>query len=329
MSESRPISCVGICNFIGMKLAKPLFIAVIFFLGSCIGTDVTDGPVSGDNLELTPKTESLLIGQSFMLSVSYINFLGETEEVMPDFHSLTPAIVSVGEDGTVTAIDLGVGKVYASYGMTNSDTVIVNVVGSENDIAEIIVSGDQINIDIGEETMLRANAYTVNEIPVVTTFFWSSENEEVATVNGEGLVTGVSKGFTTIKASADGVDGFYDISVGFGSAQATFMGSSGYTAKGTAELSLNDKDIILTLSDDFETSFALGTFVYLANTTAGAQVKAQGLEVSQITMNGSHTFNVTEIAENMGKTVSFGEYKYVVILCGPASLTFGYGELTL
>ena len=311
-----------------MKPLKFSLIPAILFLASCIGTDITDGPVSGDNLELNPKTESLLIGQSFQLSVEYTNFLGEKEEITPKYHTLTPDIVSVDQDGLVTAIDLGVGKVFASYGMTNSDTATVNVVGSENDIAEIIVNGEEVNIGIGEEIMLMANAYTVNDIPVATTFEWSSDNTDVATVSAQGLVSGISQGFANITASADGIEGTYNLSVGFGSAQATFMGTSGYTAKGAAELKLEGRDIFLTLSEDFETSFALGTFVYLANSTAGAEVKAQGFELSEIKMNGSHTFNVTEIAETKGKTVSFGEYKYVVILCGPASLTFGYGELT-
>ncbi len=311
-----------------MKFAKIGWIWLMALTCSCIGTDIVETPLNGDKLDINPKTESLLVGQTVQLTTEYTNFLGEKEQVSVDFHSLSPAILEVNESGLVSALAKGTGKVYASYGMTNSDTVIINVVGSENDIAKIIISGDEVNIGIGEEITLMANAYTVNDVPVATSFLWSSENMDIATVDSQGLVKGNSQGFTTIVASADDIDGRYNISVGFGSAQATFMGSSGYTAKGTAELSLEGRDIILTLSEDFETSFALGTFVYLANSTAGAQVKAQGLELSEITMNGSHTFNVTEIAEAMGKTVSFGEYKYVVILCGPASLTFGYGELT-
>jgi len=312
-----------------MNFSKFTVILLTCFLISCIGTDITEGPVFGDNLELNPKTESLLVGQSFQLSIAYTNFLGETEEIIAEFHTLTPDIVSVDQEGMVTAIELGVGKIYASYGQTRSDTVIINVVRSANDIAEIVVSGGKVNIGIDEETQLTANAYTVNEVPVVTSFVWTSDDEVIATVNDQGLVTGVAQGFTNIVASADGVEGSYRISVALGSAQATFMGSSGYTAKGTAELKLAGNELILTLNEDFETSFALGTFVYLANSTAGGEVKAQGLELAEIKMNGSHTFNVTEIAENMGKTVSFTDYKYVVILCGPASLTFGYGELTL
>ncbi len=297
-------------------------------LTSCIGTDTVDGPLSGEKLEISPKTESLLVGQKAQLTAEYTNAQGETEQVATEFHSLTPSILSVDQSGLVTALAKGTGEICAAYGLLKSDTASINVVGSENDIAEIVVSGDEINIEIGAETTLRANAYTVNEIPVVTSFEWSSEDEAIATVDNQGLVTGIARGFTTIIARADGVEGSYGISVGLGTALATFMGASGYTAKGTAELSLSGKEIILTLSSNFETSFALGTFVYLANSTTGSEVKAQGLELSEIKMNGSHTFNVSEIAEVMNKTVSFNEYKYVVILCGPAALTFGYGELT-
>jgi hypothetical protein len=84
-----------------------------------------------------------------------------------------------------------------------------------------------------------------------------------------------------------------------------------------------DGNIILELSSNFETSFALGTFIYMANVTNGSQVRSSGLEVAQITTNGAKSFNLTAI--NPG--IKLTDYTYVIILCKPATVTFGYAQL--
>jgi hypothetical protein len=81
--------------------------------------------------------------------------------------------------------------------------------------------------------------------------------------------------------------------------------------------------LTLTLSDNFETSFALGTFVYLANSTAGSAVRSQGLELGEVKTNGAKSFDITAINGN----VKIDTYRYAIILCKPASLTFGYADL--
>lgn len=45
------------------------------------------------------------------------------------------------------------------------------------------------------------------------TFAWSSQHEEIASVNSQGLVTGVAKGQTAIRASAGGVTGLRSLAV--------------------------------------------------------------------------------------------------------------------
>jgi hypothetical protein len=52
-------------------------------------------------------------------------------------------------------------------------------------------------------------------------------------------------------------------------------------------------------------------------------VRASGLEVAQISTNGAKTFDITAIRPATG----LFDYQYVIILCKPASLTFGYAEL--
>lgn len=307
---------------------KILLLTALVFLSSCIGTDIVLGPSGTEKLEIAPKEIALLISQTAQITIEYTNPFGEIVSITPDYISATPSIIGVDESGLVTALSEGKGKIYASFEDIISDTAIINVVGSEDDVAKVTITGTESNLDIGETATLTASAFTINDSPVSTNFVWSSLDTEIATVNTDGLVTGIGRGSTEIIATSNGVDGTYPISVGLTSAKATFMGSSGYVAKGMAELSLVDGNVTLMLSNDFETSFALGTFIYLANSVNGAMVKANGLNLGEIKMNGSHTFDVTTIAEAMNKSVSIGAYKYVVVLCEPASLTFGYGELT-
>jgi hypothetical protein len=75
----------------------------------------------------------------------------------------------------------------------------------------------------------------------------------------------------------------------------TFNSAGGYKAIGTARLELLNDQLMLTLSDNFDTDFALGTFIYLANSTNGSVVRSTGFEVAQIFNDGGKTFNITTL----------------------------------
>ena len=66
-----------------------------------------------------------------------------------------------------------------------------------------------------------------------------------------------------------------------------------------------------------------GTFVYLANSTNGATVRSAGVELGQIFKDGTHSFDISQLNNAIG----LNDYKYVIILCKPASVTFGFAEL--
>ncbi|MDH5367639.1 MAG: Ig-like domain-containing protein [Cyclobacteriaceae bacterium] len=158
--------------------------------------------------------------------------------------------------------------------------------------------------------------------------YWESSNPSVATIDQNGLVNGVALGEVTITYSTNTIQR----SITFEVAQttiidfqktATLQGSGRYNASGTALLYKNDNDIlILELSNDFDTDFALGTFVYLANSIDGQTVKSSGLDLGEITSGGAKSFNIT----NFNSAADLSTYKYIVILCKPAGITFGFGE---
>ena len=108
--------------------------------------------------------------------------------------------------------------------------------------------------------------------------------------------------------------------------QGTLQGRGGYTAVGTVMLRRNETgDVILSTSADFAVDFALGTFLYLSDTREGPSTARTGLEVADVsdTPTGAQSFNVSQVAPD----VTIGTYRYVIVLCKPAQLTFGSAEL--
>ncbi|NJM26576.1 MAG: hypothetical protein HC859_14990 [Bacteroidia bacterium] len=89
---------------------------------------------------------------------------------------------------------------------------------------------------------------------------WFSENPAIATISASGVVTGVAAGVTDVHAKVEGVKSNV-VPLTVGSARvATFMSAGGYNTSGMATLELQGEDVILNLSENFMTSFALGTF---------------------------------------------------------------------
>lgn len=114
---------------------------------------------------------------------------GSTEKAV--WRSSDDTVVAVDEDGNVRALKEGTATVSAS-------------VGDKTAICEITVLG--IKISFGSETVnvyTGSEGYTI-EVTVqngdASKVEWSSDNEKVATVNGQGVVTAVAEGKANITA---------------------------------------------------------------------------------------------------------------------------------
>lgn len=97
---------------------------------------------------------------------------------------------------------------------TNSSASISNNNQGVNefDVQNVTISGPSHSVDVG--TVLQLTG-TINDIDKAynKSYQWSSLNPAIATVDNEGLVTGVSEGETTISLTCDGVTGTYDVKV--------------------------------------------------------------------------------------------------------------------
>lgn len=305
---------------------------IIFLLNiSCIGIDVLDDPidlVKGNTiafLNLDSNMLALRNGESFDVEAVYFDQFGIQRDYMLSWQSENES-VAIADNGTVEGKAPGTTIIVVSY-LEASQALQVTVVNDETAVAAVIISDpSSTSLAIADEVQLEASVRNIEgELLPDKSIEWFTENESLATVSSTGLVKALANGVVEIHAKSEGVKS-NSIIFSIGSSnlrQGTFIPAGGYQARGTAMLSNVDGELILKLSDDFQTSFALGTFIYLANSTSGSQVKAGGFEVAQITTNGAKTFNITAL----NASVTIDQYQYVVILCKPASVTFGYAEL--
>jgi len=194
---------------------------------------------------------------------------------------------------------------------------------------KIVVDNPLLSLKVGDSHQFSAQYFDSTGEISPEEVQWQSSDPTIISITSQGLATAHKDGEVTITVSTS--DASIDILLIAGdnteSASTdkigTFSGSSGYTAVGTATLKEENGKITLDLSSDFRTSFALGTFIYLSNSTSGSDTRSGGLELGEITSNGARSFDVTSI--NAATTLD--TYQYVIVLCKPASITFGFAEL--
>lgn len=304
---------------------KLSYFFILFLMTSCIGVDHIDDPIVGAKISIEPKLAALMPDQTTTLTAEYYDEYGIKQDVELIWTSSDPAVATVDQNGLVTGKSFGQAIIQASFDGISSPQVTINVVLDEDDVATVGISSPKTILVKDEMVTLTVVVKNIlgEELPGHTAE-WFAENESIVAVNSAtGKVTGISNGIGAVHAKVDGVkSNSIEFMVGTGRT-GTFVSAGGYKAVGKAFMEFSGGKLTVTLSNDFETSYALGTYIYLANTTSGSGVRANGLELMQIKADGAHTFNVTAI----DATVQLYDYRYVVILCKPASVTFGYADL--
>ena len=294
------------------------------FLTSCIGTDFLDDPEVSEVLEISPDRIAVLVGSNVQANAIYFDQFGVARDVDVNWSTNSSSVATVDESGLVTGVDAGQALLFASFDAL-IDTIRITVVKDANSAAIVDITAPKNSLALGEMITLSSEIKNISGTIISGgTLVWSSSNEAVVTIGSDGIATAVGSGKATIVAESDGiVSNAIELEVS-GDRSGTFSGANGYNASGTATLKEVNGQIILELSANFSTDFALGTFIYLANNnTSGSTVRSAGIELGEITQNGARTFNVTASFPD----VTLSQYQYVIVLCKPASIVFGFAEL--
>ena len=148
----------------------------------------------------------LAIGENAQLTAEVLNKFGEVIENAPvAFTSSDDAIATVDETGKVTAVSGGVATITATMAGGYTQECIVRCTwtgassgGSGSAAATLTPSHSDVTLyKAGESFRFRVSG--TDSTPV-----WSTSNSGVASVDGSGTVTAVSKGTCNVTATVDG-----------------------------------------------------------------------------------------------------------------------------
>jgi len=156
---------------------------------------------------------------------------------------------------------------------------------------------------------------------------WTSEDENIISIDQDGLAIALSEGSSIITARytletleyTDAVE----VAVGAStvmtvqSIESSIATTSTYVLEGDFTYSEAETGVTISFKDNYEASQALpGLFVYLSNNRNSI---ASALEIGPVEVfSGSHSYDVSNVA--------FSDYKYLVYFCKPFNVKVGDGE---
>ena len=206
-----------------MKKIKLMFLASILALVGLSGcNEADDGRIAANDLMVTSVSldityKRLEVGESFVLTPTITYKDGEVE-CYTEWRTSNSKIVTVSDTGMVLALKSGSAAITFIAGYKSAscsilvpgndtpvipDEPITPVVPDDPDApqpGEFTISLDTTSINLSVDDFYQLNASTSEQ----ATIFWSSDDDTVATVDSNGLITAVAAGTATITATSNG-----------------------------------------------------------------------------------------------------------------------------
>jgi uncharacterized protein YjdB len=209
--------------------------------------------VSG--ITITPATDSLPVGNSFLLTISSTPSTSISNTSVT-WSSSNTAIATVSAAGVVTASGTNTGTVTITAKTVDGNKSATSTIYVYLPATGASVSPTSATIAVGDPPLQLVTTFTPSNA-TNQNVYWTSSNPAVAVVNGLGLVTGVSAGTVTISGVT--ADGGFPLS-----SSITVTGAASYGYIYMHDKSINEAKAVNTLytlySGSSPTGTPLGTF---------------------------------------------------------------------
>ena len=215
-------------NFSSANYSRPLYVPAESVNAYKKARDWKDfqyiNPIQIEATEITlNKTElSLLVGQKETL-IATLTPEDASTEIVWSVETGAENIISVSQKGKVTALSVGTATVTATSGNVSASC---EVTVSPVPASSVTLNVSDLKLLIGQSYTLQATVNPPNTIDQSLT--WSSEENEVASVTPEGVVTAVSAGTSIITVKCGEVSTVCQVTV-YGSDDVTVKPGSGTT----------------------------------------------------------------------------------------------------
>ena len=185
-------------------------------------------------------------------------------------------------------------------------------------------------IEINTDYQFEATYFNNVGQEEATTIEWTSSDENIISVNSDGVATAHELGNVTITVEAATADGNfvrdeYAVAVGNSTVivnearTGTVETTTFYVLEGDFTLSQDGDNLFFELADNFKTSSNLpGLYVYLTNNPNSI---ANAYEIGEVTIfDGAHSFELD--ANEVGLT----DFDFVLYFCKPFNVKVGDGQ---
>ena len=284
-------------------------VEVTVALGSVITVEVTPvGPLTLTSLGATERLTAIAkdVVDEIVTGVTFT------------WASDNEAAATVSPNGTVTAVADGVANVTASVPGVPSNVVEVTVAQS---VAVVEVTPANDTVLVANTTQLTAQPKDAEGNAMTgRTVTWSTGNPNIATVDGNGLVTGIGQGIVAITARSEGVDGFAAIVVITNNAVASLVVAPATDTIGIGqELQLEAE-----LRDEFGTVLIGRVVTWVSDDVIVATVDANGVMIGLTA--GVVTITGTSEGVSGTSTITMVPVSVASVVVTPANGTVQVGQ---
>jgi uncharacterized protein YjdB len=158
-----------------------------------------------ESVTLEPTEANIEVGQTQQFTATVTDVEGgQVDASIVEWSSSQEDVASVDDSGLVEALKEGTTTITASAeGVSATATVTVTA-----SVADVEVTPNPAQVGLGETTQLTATLTDANGNELTgRDVDWSSDDESIATVNSNGIVSAVSEGDVDITATSEGESG--------------------------------------------------------------------------------------------------------------------------